>query len=235
MGAGTCEFLVDDRGEPVFLEMNTAPGRASGHRAGDRARPRRGPAAHRGRGAARVRAGRRDGSGPCDRGPPVRRGRGGRVPAGDRADRAALAVRAGDPGGRRRGARRRDHRPVRPDAGQGHRAWSGARRGARSPDGSLDDTVVLGLTTNLRFLRWLVREPVVRDGEARIDTLERIWPPDDWAERTQLPTRRGQQRPWRWHRTRQAPAPPTRGAGLAAQRAAHHPPRGRRPATDCPA
>ncbi|HEU4918356.1 MAG TPA: biotin carboxylase N-terminal domain-containing protein [Candidatus Limnocylindrales bacterium] len=43
---------------------------------------------------------------------------------------------------------------------------------------ALDETVVLGLTTNLRFLRWLVRQPVVRDGEARIDTLERIWPPD---------------------------------------------------------
>ena len=52
---------------------------------------------------------------------------------------------------------------------------------------ALDDTLVLGLTTNLRFLRWLVREPVVRGGQARIDTLERIWPPDDWAERTALP------------------------------------------------
>ena len=52
---------------------------------------------------------------------------------------------------------------------------------------ALDQTVVLGLTTNLRFLRWLVRQPVVRNGEARIDTLDRIWPPDDWAERTALP------------------------------------------------
>jgi len=52
---------------------------------------------------------------------------------------------------------------------------------------ALDETVVLGLTTNLRFLRWLVRQQVVRDGEARIDTLERIWPPDDWARRTALP------------------------------------------------
>ncbi len=51
----------------------------------------------------------------------------------------------------------------------------------------LDDTVVLGLTTNLRFLRWLVREPAVRDGQARTDTLERIWPPDDWPERTRIP------------------------------------------------
>ncbi len=52
---------------------------------------------------------------------------------------------------------------------------------------ALDATVVLGLTTNLRFLRWLVREPVVRDGEARIDTLDRIWPPDDWTQRARIP------------------------------------------------
>ncbi len=44
---------------------------------------------------------------------------------------------------------------------------------------ALDATVVLGVVTNLRFLRWLVRHPVVRDGQARIDTLERIWPPPD--------------------------------------------------------
>jgi 3-methylcrotonyl-CoA carboxylase alpha subunit len=52
---------------------------------------------------------------------------------------------------------------------------------------ALDDTLVLGLVTNLRFLRWLVRQPVVRDGEARIDTLDRIWPPDGWAELAQPP------------------------------------------------
>ena len=48
-------------------------------------------------------------------------------------------------------------------------------------DGALDDTLVLGLTTNLRFLRWLVRQSIVVDGQIRIDTLDRIWPPDDWA------------------------------------------------------
>jgi acetyl-CoA/propionyl-CoA carboxylase biotin carboxyl carrier protein len=48
---------------------------------------------------------------------------------------------------------------------------------------ALDDALVLGLVTNLRFLRWLVREPVVLAGEARTDTLDRIWPPDDWAAR----------------------------------------------------
>jgi acetyl-CoA/propionyl-CoA carboxylase biotin carboxyl carrier protein len=52
---------------------------------------------------------------------------------------------------------------------------------------ALDETVVLGLTTNLRFLRWLVREPVVREGQARTDTLDRIWPPDDWERRTRIP------------------------------------------------
>jgi acetyl/propionyl-CoA carboxylase alpha subunit len=51
---------------------------------------------------------------------------------------------------------------------------------------ALDETVVLGLITNLRFLRWLVREPAVTGGRARIDTLERIWPPDDWMERTAI-------------------------------------------------
>jgi acetyl-CoA/propionyl-CoA carboxylase biotin carboxyl carrier protein len=54
---------------------------------------------------------------------------------------------------------------------------------------ALDDTVALGLVTNLRFLRWLVRQDVVRDGEARIDTLERIWPPDDWPAHASIPDR----------------------------------------------
>ncbi len=52
---------------------------------------------------------------------------------------------------------------------------------------ALDETVVLGLTTNLRFLRWLVREPVVSDGQVRTDTLDRIWPPDDLAARGAIP------------------------------------------------
>jgi acetyl-CoA/propionyl-CoA carboxylase biotin carboxyl carrier protein len=63
---------------------------------------------------------------------------------------------------------------------------------------ALDETVVLGLTTNLRFLRWLVRRPEVLRGEARIDTLDAIWRPGEgdaaepsvpdrvWAEATRL-------------------------------------------------
>jgi acetyl-CoA/propionyl-CoA carboxylase biotin carboxyl carrier protein len=52
---------------------------------------------------------------------------------------------------------------------------------------ALDDTVVLGLITNLRFLRWLVRQPAVLEGQVRIDTLGRIWPPEDWAGRAATP------------------------------------------------
>lgn len=52
---------------------------------------------------------------------------------------------------------------------------------------ALDETVILGLTTNVRFLRWLVGEGAVRDGLVKTDTLERIWPPADLAVRTAIP------------------------------------------------
>ena len=44
---------------------------------------------------------------------------------------------------------------------------------------ALDSTVVLGLTTNLRFLRWLVRQGWLLDGDARVDSLATTWRPDD--------------------------------------------------------
>ncbi len=54
---------------------------------------------------------------------------------------------------------------------------------------ALEQTLVLGVTTNLRFLRWLVRQPWVLEGDVRVDTLEPAWsaaragadetPPDD--------------------------------------------------------
>ena len=52
---------------------------------------------------------------------------------------------------------------------------------------ALDDTLLLGVVTNQRFLRWLVREPAVRNGLARTDTLEHIWPPNDWSARAAIP------------------------------------------------
>jgi acetyl/propionyl-CoA carboxylase alpha subunit len=36
---------------------------------------------------------------------------------------------------------------------------------------SLDGTTVLGVRTNLRFLRWLIDQPAMRDGEVRTDTI----------------------------------------------------------------
>jgi len=52
---------------------------------------------------------------------------------------------------------------------------------------ALERTVVLGLTTNLRFLRWLIRQPEVVTGEARTDTLEHSWPPGDAAAWATIP------------------------------------------------
>jgi acetyl-CoA/propionyl-CoA carboxylase biotin carboxyl carrier protein len=53
---------------------------------------------------------------------------------------------------------------------------------------ALDETVVLGLTTNLRFLRWLVRRPETIRGDARVDRLERVWSPgEDGASLPAIP------------------------------------------------
>jgi acetyl-CoA/propionyl-CoA carboxylase biotin carboxyl carrier protein len=43
---------------------------------------------------------------------------------------------------------------------------------------ALGETLVLGVRTNLRFLRWLLDQPVLRDGEMRTDTLEQLALPD---------------------------------------------------------
>jgi acetyl-CoA/propionyl-CoA carboxylase biotin carboxyl carrier protein len=43
---------------------------------------------------------------------------------------------------------------------------------------ALDDTRVLGVRTNLRFLRWLLAQPVMVEGEMRTDTLANLQLPD---------------------------------------------------------
>jgi excisionase family DNA binding protein len=44
----------------------------------------------------------------------------------------------------------------------------------RSLGAALDETLVLGVRTNLRFLRWLMDQAAMRDGEVRTDTLARL-------------------------------------------------------------
>ncbi len=55
------------------------------------------------------------------------------------------------------------HGPTRPEALARLRA-------------ALDETLVLGVRTNLRFLRWLLDQPVTRDGEVRTDSLAHLPP-----------------------------------------------------------
>ena len=189
VSAGTCEFLVDDRGEPVFLEMNTrlqvehpvtelVTGRdlvADQLRiaAGEPLGFGQGEVSTRGH-AVEVRVYAEDAEA-------------GFLPATGRIE--ALRWPTGD--------------GIRVDAGIGPGDEVTGRFDpmlakviAHGPDRdtaldrlavALDETVILGLVTNLRFLRWLVREPVVRDGQARIDTLERTWPPGDADARSRIP------------------------------------------------
>jgi acetyl-CoA/propionyl-CoA carboxylase biotin carboxyl carrier protein len=191
--AGTCEFLLTDRGELFFLEMNTrlqvehpitelvtgidlveqqlriAEGRPLeiDQRSIDHALARGGH-------AIEVRLYAEDAEDDF-------------LPATGRVERLRWPSEAG----------------IRVDAGIDEGTEVGgrfdpmlAKVAAHGPDRAtalarlthaLDETIVLGLTTNLRFLRWLVRQPAVVRGQVRIDTLGRIWPPDDWAERAATP------------------------------------------------
>ena len=176
-------------------DEHAPPGRASGHRGRDRARSRRGPAGDRRRRAAR-------GHRPRPAGLDRRIAAGGHAvevrlyaedaengflpatgtvealawPAGD-----GIRVDAGIAVGTEVGPRF-DPLLAKIVAAGTDRAEAFARL-----ERALDETVVLGLVTNLRFLRWLVREPAVLKGLIRTDTLDHIWPPDDWAERSAVP------------------------------------------------
>ena len=191
--AGTCEFLLTDRGEVFFLEMNTrlqvehpvtelVTGvdlveqqlRVAEGRPLDLAQPAIDVTLTRGGQAVEVRLYAEDAEDDF-------------LPATGRVERLRWPSGEG----------------IRVDAGIDEGATVGARFDpmlakviAHGPDRptalarltrALDETVVLGLTTNLRFLRWLVRQQAVLDGQMRIDTLGRIWPPDDWAERAAIP------------------------------------------------
>ena len=191
-GAGTCEFLVTDQGEAYFLEMNTrlqvehpvtelVTGR-------DLVADQLGIAEGRPLDAtqAQVDAARAAGGHAIEVRLYAEDAEAGFLPATGRIERLAWPTGAG----------------IRVDAGiaEGDEVTgrfdpmlakiiahgSSRAEALERLTAALDATTVLGLITNLRFLRWLVREPAVHDGQVRIDTLEQIWPPDDWAARTRI-------------------------------------------------
>jgi acetyl-CoA/propionyl-CoA carboxylase biotin carboxyl carrier protein len=189
VNAGTCEFLVDDRGVPAFLEMNArlqvehpvtelVTGRdlvadqlriAAGEKLGFDSEAVH-PTGH----AVEVRLYAEDAEA-------------GFLPATGRVERLrwpsgeGIRVDAGIDPGTEIGDRF-DPMLAKVAAWGPDRATAFDRLAA-----ALDATVVLGVVTNLRFLRWLVRQPVVLAGDARTDTLDRIWPPDDWSARAEIP------------------------------------------------
>jgi 3-methylcrotonyl-CoA carboxylase alpha subunit len=180
VSAGTCEFLLDDRGDVFFLEMNTrlqvehpvtelVTGRdlvadqiriAAGEPLGFTQRDVR----LRGH-AVEVRLYAED----AEAGflPATGRVLALRWPSGD-----GIRVDAGIADG--------DEVTGRFDPMLAKIVAFGAdrREALARLTAALDETVVLGLTTNLRFLRWLVRQRVVVRGDARIDTLDAVWPTD---------------------------------------------------------
>ena len=187
--AGTCEFLITDRGEPAFLEMNT---RLQVEHPVTEAVTGRDLVADQ----LRIAAGEPLGADQHD------------IEATGHAVEVRLYAEDAEDGflpatGRIEALRWPAGDSIRVDAGidvgtevsarfdpmlakivaHGHDRAEAFERLA----GALDDTIVLGVITNLRFLRWLVRQPVVLDGECRTDTLDRIWPPDDWTDRTIIP------------------------------------------------
>jgi len=189
IGAGTCEFLLDERGVFTFLEMNT---RLQVEHPVTESVTGRDLVADQ----LRIAAGEPVGIGQSDlrldgHAVEVRLyaedAEAGFLPATGRIERLRWPVGEG----------------IRVDAGVTEGDLIGGRfdpmlakivaHGSDRADAlerladALDATVVLGLTTNLRFLRWLVREPLLRAGEARTDMLERLWPPDGWAERWPVP------------------------------------------------
>ena len=190
VSAGTCEFLLDTHGRPTFLEMNT---RLQVEHPVTEMVTGRDLVADQLRIAAGGRLDVADSDAVASTGHAVEV----RLYAEDAENRFLPAT------GRIEALRWPAGEGIRVDAGIelgseiGGRfdpmlakivAWGPDRAAAfERLARALDATVVLGVVTNLRFLRWLVRQPVVLDGQARTDVLHRIWPPDAWAEMTEIP------------------------------------------------
>ena len=114
---------------------------------------------------------------------------------------------------------------------RGGRARTGRTPSAGSSERSMRPSSS-GSSRTCAFLRWLVREPAVRQGLVRTSTLDQIWPPDDWTERSLVPDAA-------WSAAASAPRRPgVRPVGhrprrlrrrVPAERSSRHPARDRRP------
>ena len=192
VSAGTCEFLLDDRGDVLLpRDEHPAPGRASRSRrlvtgrdlVADQLRIAAGePLGFEPGRRPRRRATRsRSGSTPRTRRRASCRRPGGssalRWPAGD-----GIRVDAGVDG-RRRGVAIASTRcsprssPTARPRGGARPARRGARRHGRAGARRRTCGSFAGWSGSRRC----------RAAQARIDTLERIWPPDDWPDRTAIP------------------------------------------------
>ena len=145
---------------------HAAPGRASGDRAGHRARSRRADDAHRRRREAAVRPAGRAARRLGDRGAHLCRGPDAQFSAVDRPPRPVSAADRGRRPARRRRLRRgRDQRLLRPDDRQARRLMVADRDTAINRlRGALDEFYVAGVRHNVPFLAAVAAKPRFRAG-----------------------------------------------------------------------
>ena len=194
-GAGTVEFIVGAATGRLLLhgDEHPPPGRAPGHRAGNRHRPGRVAGPGRRRRATPVHPGRHPAHRPRHRGPRLRRGPRPRVPAhrrpGPQPRRAAGPGVRVDSGLRTGTVVGSDYDPmlskVIAHAATREQAVAGLDR-------ALAQTSVLGVQTNIAFLRRLLADDDVRQGH--LDTVparpHRRRVPARGRARRRLPRRR---------------------------------------------
>ena len=174
--AGTIEFLLDRDGALLLhRDEHAHPGRASGHRARHRHRPRQGAAAGRPRRAALRPSGRGRGRRRRDRGPDQRRGSGARLPPAHQARSRRWSCRAARAFGSTPRRYAGYHVPPFYDSLVAKLICSGRDRAeaiARTRR-ALEEFMVEGIRTTIPFHLELLADPAVEAGDYHVEFLER--------------------------------------------------------------